>query len=160
MSSYDQTTGGSDEWYTPPEVFEAMGLVFHTDAASPGGQTVPWIPAVYHITHDSLDRNWIGRTWLNAPFGSRNALVPWLAKFVDHGHGVALVPDRTSAPWFQKFAPMCDAVLFWERKVKFIDQNGVRQPHPGNGTCLFAIGNDCVEALRKCPGLFYDQRNR
>ena len=39
-----------DEWYTPPEVFEALGETFDLDPASPGKSKVPWIPAKEHWT--------------------------------------------------------------------------------------------------------------
>ncbi len=48
----------SNEWYTPPRVFDAMpGVAFDLDVASPGREIVPWIPAREHITSGSLERN-------------------------------------------------------------------------------------------------------
>ena len=41
---------------------------------------------------------WAGFVWMNAPFGARNGLEPWLAKFFAHNNGIALVPDRTRWP--------------------------------------------------------------
>jgi hypothetical protein len=104
MALHEQSVGATDEWYTPPHVFKAMGVRFFMDAASPGPSVVPWIPAAMHIRADSLETEWVGFVWLNPPFGGRNGLVPWLEKFFAHGNGVALVPDRTSAPWWQDYA--------------------------------------------------------
>lgn len=41
--SYWETTGKSDEWYTPKHIFDALGCVFDLDVASPkeGGTFVP-----------------------------------------------------------------------------------------------------------------------
>jgi len=36
------------EWYTPPSIFEALGLSFDLDPCSPGKEVVPWIPARTH----------------------------------------------------------------------------------------------------------------
>ena len=49
------------------------------------------------------------------PFGGRNGIVPWLDKFFAHGNGIALTPDRTSAPWWRRYAGMAHKVLFCRR---------------------------------------------
>jgi hypothetical protein len=153
MGAHEQAVGRTDEWYTPPEVFEALGIRFHMDVASPGRSVVPWVPAETHITAGSLGINWSGRVWMNPPFGKRNGYQAWAEKFVEHGHGIALAPDRSSAPWWQWLAPRVDAILFWEKKLKFLKPDGTRGNQPGTGTCLFALGQDCVEALKRCPGV-------
>src|SRR5665811_1172865 len=102
MALHEQCVGATDEWYTPPHVFNAMGCSFDLDVASPGRDKTPWIPAEASIIKDSLECEWRGLVWMNPPFGARNGLVPWLEKFVHHGNGVCLVPDRTSAPWWQQ----------------------------------------------------------
>lgn len=84
---------------------------------------------------------------MNPPFGGRNGLVPWLEKFFDHGTGIALVPDRTSAPWWQQFVPQADLVLFVAPKIKFIGADGKPGRSPAQGTCLLAIGKRGCEAL-------------
>jgi hypothetical protein len=61
---------------------------------------------------DGLTNPWFGFVWMNPPFGGRNGLEPWLARFFAHGNGIALTPDRTSAPWFRRAAAAADAVLF------------------------------------------------
>src|SRR5215468_7064 len=102
MALHEQSRGATDEWFTPEDpIFVAVGETFDMDVASPGRHIVPWIPAKHHITHDSLKQSWVGFIWMNAPFGGRMGLVPWLEKFFDHANGIALVPDRTSCPWWQ-----------------------------------------------------------
>ena len=54
MALHEQSQGATDEWYTPPYVFAALGCVFDVDAASPGKDVVPWIPTARHIVRDSL----------------------------------------------------------------------------------------------------------
>ena len=119
MALHEQSVGATDEWYTPPHVFDALGCKFDTDVASPGADITPWIPTKHFITrHDKPI--WCGFIWMNPPFGGRNGLVPWLQNFFEHGNGIALVPDRTSAPWWQRFARMADSILFVTPKLKFI----------------------------------------
>ncbi len=149
LALHEQAVGKSDEWYTPPYIFEALGIRFHMDVASPGSAVVPWIPAAVHLTSSSLGLPWRGLVWMNPPFGGRNGLVPWLRKFVTHaGGGICLVPDRTSAPWWQEFAPEFDAILFVAPKIKFIPGPGAKASSPAQGTCLCALGSIAARALR------------
>jgi len=149
MALHEQCVGATDEWYTPPEIFKALGVRFDVDVSSPGSDVTPWIPADHFITDRSLSSLWCGFVWMNPPFGGRNGLVPWLEKFVDHGNGICLVPDRTSAPWFQDFAPKMEVLLFTRGKIKFIDADGERGSSPAQGTCLMSIGPKGFEALHR-----------
>lgn len=159
MATHDPCIGKTDEWYTPPYVFEALGCTFSTDVASPGAAVTPWIPAARFVKGGSLERDWAdwGFVWMNSPFGGRNGLVPWLDKFFSHGNGIALVPDRTSAPWWQQFAPRADAILFVSPKIKFIGADGNEGKSPSDGTCLMAVGLNAIEALKRAQakGLGY-----
>lgn len=147
MALHEQCVGKTDEWYTPPHVFNALGCSFDMDVASPGKIVTPWIPAIHFVTASSLGARWRGFVWMNPPFGGRNALVPWLDKFFAYGDGIALVPDRTSAPWWQKFAPRADLILFVAPKLKFIGADGTPGKSPAQGTCLMAVGRRSLEPL-------------
>ena len=147
MSAHELSVGGSNEWYTPPHVFEAMGTAFDLDVAHPGLDVVDWIPTRRILTEDGLTAPWTGFVWMNPPFGSRNGIVPWLDRFFVHGNGVALCPDRTSAPWWQIYAAKADAILFVSPKIHFIPGAGVTASSPGTGTTLFAAGALGVSAL-------------
>lgn len=155
--------GKTDEWYTPPYVFDALGCTFDLDVASLW--KIPWIPATSYLSpgKDGLKTPWEGFVWMNPPFGGRNGLTPWLDKFVKHGNGIALIPDRTSAPWWQDFVPESDSVLFVSPKIKFIDINGELGMSPAQGTCLVGIGPSAFYALRRAfehnlGSLFYPAR--
>lgn len=147
MALHEQCVGATDEWYTPPHVFRALGCAFDADVASPGQHVTPWIPACRFITQRSLAEEWQGFVWMNPPFGGRNALAPWLEKFFAHGNGIALTPDRTSAPWWQQFAPLADLVLFVAPKIKFIGADGQPGKSPAQGTCLMGAGRRSLEPL-------------
>jgi hypothetical protein len=149
VALHEQCVGKTDEWYTPPHVFFALGTTFDLDVASPGGDVTAWIPAGQFITANSLTERWSGYVWMNPPFGGRNGILPWLRKFFDHGDGIALTPDRTSAPWWQECAPKADAILFVTPKIKFIGADGLPGPSPAQGTCLMAAGQRAVEDLQR-----------
>lgn len=153
MALHEQSIGATSEWYTPPHVFRALGCEFDTDVASPGPNITPWIPARRFITvatsGSGLTCRWAGFVWMNPPFGNRNGLTPWLDRFFAWGDGIALVPDRTSAPWWQQFAPRADLVLFVAPKLKFIGADGKPGKSPAQGTCLMASGRKAIEALHR-----------
>lgn len=146
MSLWEPSIGASDEWYTPAYLFEAMGETFDLDVAAPppGG---PHVPAHRWFWHRGLERDSSGFVWMNPPFGGRNGLVPWLDRFFAHGNGIALTPDRTSAPWWQDANRRADATLFVAGKVKFIRPDGTEGRSPGTGTTLFAAGQRAKAAL-------------
>ena len=149
VSRWEPNTGQSDEWYTPAYIFDALGVFFDLDVAAPsdGPRHVPcrdW----YSQEHDGLARPWSGgMVWMNPPFGKRNGLKPWLDRFFEHGNGIALTPDRTSAPWWQYAANHCDAMLFTRGKVKFERPDGTIGKSPSAGVTLWASGARAVIAL-------------
>lgn len=95
----------------------------------------------------AIASQWAGFVWMNSPFGGRNGLAPWLEKFFTHGNGVCLVPDRTSAPWWQAAAPKAGLILFAGRKIRFIGTDGKEGKSPAQGTCLMSAGSRGNEAL-------------
>lgn len=143
--------GQSDEWYTPAAVFDALGCRFNLDVAHPA-KLYPITPCGVWYDDHGLYRDWYGFVWMNPPFGGRNALVPWLDKFFAHGNGIALTPDRTSAPWFQDAWCKADAVLF-TRKIRFIRPCGSDAGSPGHGTALWAAGKQATEALERAQSV-------
>ena len=146
--THETVADRSDDWHTPAYIFEALGLTFSIDVAAPieGPKHTPcynW----YHAIDDGLRRKWYGTVWMNPPFGHQRQKIDWLNKFFDHGDGIALFPDRTSAPWWQEAAPKADAILFVNGKIKFIRPDSTIGTQPGTGTTLFACGPRAVAAL-------------
>lgn len=144
--SFWEASGKSDDWYTPAYIFDCLGCRFDLDVANAaiGGAHVP---CDVSIGSGGLEFEWFGFVWLNPPFGGRNAIEPWLAKFFAHGNGIALTPDRTSCPWWQSAAKKADAILFIDGKVKFERPDGSIGKSPSNGTTLFAAGQRATDAL-------------
>jgi hypothetical protein len=151
MAAYE-AAGDSDEWYTPRYIFDAMGETFNLDVACPPDGP-RHVPANSFYSANSLDLEWSGFVWMNPPFGHQSTKRLWLSKFFDHGNGIALLPDRTSAPWWQEFAPLADAVLFIAPKVKFERPDGTVGKSPGTGTTLFASGKRGLDALSRAKDL-------
>lgn len=190
--AYWDTPGRSDEWYTPPQVFAALGCRFDLDVTpakygtpegarqwvfeqetarrakhdaaveagtAKAGDFVPrvipdslpgcnFVPADRQLVGDGLSEPWTGSVWMNPPFEGRNGIEPWLARFFEHGNGIALAPDRTSAPWFWSAWERSDRILF-TRKIRFLRPDGSEGVSPSNGTALFAAGARGIDALRE-----------
>jgi len=145
--SYWESPGRSDEYFTPKYLFDAMGCHFDMDVASPVDRQFCSVPANTFITERSLEVEWMGFVWMNPPFGGRNGLTPWVSKMIDHNNGIALTPDRTSAPWWQIAAQPAKAILFVNGKIKFVKSDGRTANSPSNGTTLFAYGQKGLLAL-------------
>ena len=43
MAEHEPCIGATDDWYTPRDIFDALGLIFDLDPCSPG--PAHWVPA-------------------------------------------------------------------------------------------------------------------
>ncbi len=153
MGEHEPSIGASDEWFTPPEIFAALGLAFDLDPCQPEeGRAFLAVPCrrFYTAAHDGLAQPWDGMVWLNPPFGGRNGQVPWLRRFMEHANGIALVAARTSAAWFHDEAVRAETMLFPRGKTKFLRPDGTRGGSPGTGVVLLGMGEAANAALRRC----------
>jgi len=145
--THDNRNNASVDWYTPPWVFEKLGLEFDLDPCQPVGG-IDWIPAKNHysIVDDGLTAPWDGRVWLNPPYGKHTPA--WLKRMNEHRNGIALVFARTDCAWFHDYIIKSDAVLFLKGRIKFVDGLGVTGGSgAGSGSLLAAWGLENVEAL-------------
>jgi hypothetical protein len=160
MAEHEPSIGQSDDWYTPPEIFTALGLTFDLDPCSPGPGH--WVPArnVYTKHDDGLSRPWEGTVFMNPPFGGRFGHVPWLRRFFDHRNGVAIVRAYTSSSWWHELMPRAEAILFPRGKTKFIRPDGSVGKAPGHGIVLVAMGEKSRVALASSGlGMFWGRIN-
>ena len=144
--SYWENINKNDEWYTPKYVFNALDVIFDLDVAHPNiNKNIT--PSNKVICENSLEKVWNGFIWMNPPFGKRNGLLPWLEKFFEHGNGIALTPDRTSAPWYHYCLNNFESLLIVNHKIKFTKPDGSKGKSPSTGTTLWAIGDKGNNAL-------------
>jgi hypothetical protein len=150
VAEHEPSIGQSDEWYTPPEIFTALGLRFDLDPCSPGPSH--WVPAtrVYTKAQDGLSKPWSGLVFMNPPFGGRRGHVPWLQRFLEHGNGIAIVRAYTSSDWFHDYAVKAEMMVFPRGKTKFIRPDGTVGMSPGHGIVLLGMGPLACNALRQC----------
>jgi hypothetical protein len=139
----------TETWLTPPGIINSVGT-FDMDPCCP--PNMPWRTAAVMLTEkeDGLATAWVGRVWLNPPWG--RAATPWMTKMARHGNGIALLPARTETKMFHEFVwAKADAICFVRGRPVFFDANG----KPGNGNCgapicLVAYGKLNAHALRTC----------
>lgn len=136
--------GTSDDYYTPPFIFEGLGLRYAMDVCSPPGGS-PWIPAdrFLSIVEDGLETPWEGRVWMNPPYSKPT---PWVVKWIKHNNGIGLVP-MSKAAWFNVLWERPDvAFISLINTLKFMTPNGeakgIFMP-----TVLIGIGEENIEAM-------------
>jgi hypothetical protein len=120
----------NDEWYSPSWFWPALGFVFDLDPCSPGAPPST-VPAKRHLTKEDngLAAEWAGSVWLNPPFSSKR---PWYERLVEHGNGIALMPNRTETHDLQTYMQAADALLFLRGRIYF--ERGHRPGGNGHGS--------------------------
>lgn len=143
--------GTSVEWWTPPEIFEALSLDFDLDPAAPVGG-LPWVPAAEHYSAEDNGnaREWFGRVWLNPPYG--RGVGAWAHHLVEHGDGVGLLFARLDTAWAQHALRHADAACFISGRLRFIDGvAGHRLAHNAPApSMLVAYGSTCAASVLAC----------
>ena len=136
----------SDECYTPRSLFDQLDIEFDLDPAS-CQKELSAVPArrIFTVEDDGLSQPWEGRVWLNPPYSKP---APWVDRFIDHGHGIALLPDWSGAAWCLKIWNAADAVAKKPGNTHFGCPDGSSRPIL-QGLLLFAMGPDCVEAISR-----------
>lgn len=117
--------GQYDTWLTPPEIVTALGPFDLDPCAAPWPR--PWDTATVHVVPpmDGLALPWVGRVWLNPPYGDK--LCAWLEKMARHGSGIALTFARTETEAWQRWVwPWAKAVLFLAGRIHFRLPDGTR----------------------------------
>jgi hypothetical protein len=154
--THESTHNESKEWYTPREIFNAIGLQFDLDPCSPGANIVPWVPADIHYTikEDGLILPWIGNVFMNPPYGSDTPA--WFKRLTEHRQGVGLIFARTDTAWFHNYVPLADAICFIRGRVQFVEADKAAEyaanlylPKGGCGasSMLVAFGEKCANAV-------------
>ena len=136
----------SDDWYTPPYIFQALGVEFDIDVCAPPGG-VPWIPAATYYTEedDGLTADWYGNVWLNPPYSTPG---PWVKRLSMERHvlGMALVPADTASAWWTHVTT-ADVVCFLRHRVTFVREGNDNVTSARFPSALAAWGTNHKRAL-------------
>ena len=149
VEQYETTT---DDYYTPAWIFDAMGIRFDLDPASPPGG-VDYIPAARFLTKadDGLNAEWAGKVWLNPPFSEMS---PWARKWIVHGNGVLLAPVSKAA-WPAEVWRASRLVWLPRQPINFGGPNNAgKLVGISYATFLAAMGDECAAGLRRLAGQY------
>ena len=147
--SFERSHQGKDEWITPPYLIRTLG-VFDLDPCAAINQPFRTAQKQYTILDDGLCKPWIGRVWLNPPYGKKTK--KWMWKLANHGNGIALIFARTETQtFFEHIWPKADAIMFLKGRLRFYHSNGFRAENSaGAPSCLIAYGQNNADALSVC----------
>ncbi|KAA6302803.1 MAG: hypothetical protein EZS26_000973 [Candidatus Ordinivivax streblomastigis] len=146
-TSFEKSAKSTDEWYTPPSIFERLGK-FDLDPCAPVTPMWKIAKTNYNIIDDGLTKDWVGRVWLNPPY-SRPVLDRFVEKLIFHGNGIALLFNRCDCRLFQDLLfNNAQGILFIKGRVKFYTQDGKQGGTPGCGSVLVAFGRENAEILK------------
>lgn len=148
----------NDSHYTLPWVYSPLGP-FKTDPCS-GGKSIAEINYDIRLGQNGLLLKWFGLVWCNPPFSLK---MLFLKRMKKHGNGFVLLPDSTSAIWWQMAANDCTCFLLFQGRIEFLDKDGGDQKGNTKGSTLFAYGQEAADRLKKavmegklkgriCPG--------
>jgi DNA N-6-adenine-methyltransferase (Dam) len=144
---HTSTSEASGTWLTPAAILAALGRFALDPCAAPSPRS--WATADIHVElpTDGLAVDWVGRVWLNPPYGRE--MGPWLEKLANHGNGVACIFARTETDdWHEHVWPKASGILFIRGRINFYFPDGSRaKKNAGAPSVLVAYGASNVEAL-------------
>lgn len=158
MGGHQSPRSATTDWLTPKWIIDALGPFDLDPCAAP--EPRPWPTAATHWRPEDkpLARTWLGRVWLNPPYGPPHVITPWLTKLADHGNGTALIFARTETAMFQDLVwGRADAVLFLRGRLFFHRPDGTQAEHNGGApSALVAYGDEDAYMLEhsNLPGAF------
>lgn len=121
MNSELHFSSASDEWPTPQDFFDKVSEELGPFELDPCcTQESAKAPRYFTKEVDGLTQPWIGKIWMNPPYG--RTIGHWMKKaFESSQEGatvVCLVPSRTDTAWWHDYAIKGD-VRFIRGRLKF-----------------------------------------
>lgn len=148
MTNFNLNTTNEEEWLTPPEIIQSLGL-FDLDPCAPPKERRLWNTAKNHYSKeehgDGLSLEWYGRIWLNPPYGRET--FKWLEKLSQHKNGIALIFARTETIGFHKTVwEKAHGIFFFKGRIKFGRTGDGKFDQPANApSCLISYSvNDTI----------------
>ena len=112
----------TDAWYTPPWIFDGLGVTFDLDVSAPA-EHLTWLPARqrYTVADDGLALPWHGLVWCNPPYSDPAA---WCRKWASHPDGFLLI--RADLSTGGPFAAMSAATSLYvpAKRIQFVNGQG------------------------------------
>ena len=145
----------TDEWSTPPALFDALDKVFHFDVDVCATPENAKCQNFYTRDQDGLAQPWTGTVWCNPPYGRQ--IGKWVKKAYESDAGVVmLLPARTDTSWWQAYCTRGE-ITFLKGRLKFGDsKNGA--PFP-SAIVTFRLPKRYIRECISCRGIFAASRS-
>lgn len=109
-------------WSTPQTLFNKLDEEFNFTVDVCALESNRKCGTYFSPEVDGLSQNWAtGRCWMNPPYGRE--ISAWMKKAFDSAMNgalvVALVPNRSNAPWWHDYVMKADEIRFIRKKVPF-----------------------------------------
>jgi phage N-6-adenine-methyltransferase len=113
--------GGTDEWSTPQDLFEALDSIYHFNLDVCATALNAKCRLFYTEKDNGLAQPWKQRNWCNAPYSE---IARWVAKGIaeaklNGAHTVYLLPARTDTKWFASAWMQAMEIIFLQGRLKF-----------------------------------------
>ena len=114
-------SSNTDEWATPPQLFEVFNEKYHFTLDVCANADNHKCPRYFDKSINGLDQDWTKDIcWLNPPYG--RTIGQWVKKasITASGGGVvvALLPARTDTKWW-RYVMTATEIIFLDGRVKF-----------------------------------------
>lgn len=141
--------GQSNVWLTPLSLIRSLGE-FDLDPCGYAGHATA--KSIVHPPQDGLAIDWLGRVWLNPPYGKEQQ--EWLSRLERHGNGIALIFARLETRWIQPFIRSG----FFQIEGRLTFESPVRESsNAGTGSILIPFGRKNIGAILQSdiPGRWF-----
>jgi len=141
---------GNNEWYTPEKFVMAARETMSTIDLDPASSEIAnkTVMATKYYTKETngLDKDWDGNIWMNPPYASKliKQFVSKLREEVEYKKVksfVVLVNNATETKWFNELVSISSAVVFTEKRVRFLDPEG-NPGAPLQGQAILYFGDN------------------
>lgn len=128
LGAHIGNNSGNSEWYTPQvyvdAVRDAMGGIDTDPCSCQAANGVVKAATFYDEADNGLDRQWMGRVFVNPPYGDGTveSFASKLLAELSAGHAsqaVFLVNNCTETKWFQGLITQAAAVCFPQGRISF-----------------------------------------
>jgi len=114
-------SSATPEWSTPQDFFDSLNEEFGPfDVDVCASEWNAKCPRYFTQETDGLSQNWIGKVWMNPPYG--RTIGQWMKKAYESSLlgacVVCLVPARTDTAWWHDFATK-GTIRFIRGRLKF-----------------------------------------
>lgn len=128
----------SDDWYTPPWIFDGLGLRFDLDVAHPDAPSSVPADRFFTVADDGLSQEWTGLVWCNPPY---SVPTQWCDRWAHHEGGglILLRADLSTRGPFMAFSA-ASSIYVPRRRLQFVSGSGAPSGAVNFSTVLLGRG--------------------